>query len=212
MVGGYLRMLLSDPELALGDRQRRMLQEAEKSLGHMVMLVSQLGEIAKLEAAPAAIVAQPFDLFRTVAEVAADVHEAEDRGVELRVDGITEGATLVGDLSRFRVAMAALLRSVLREQPADTIVVADRRRLTVEGRTAARVVIARDVDLARAADVGPVTSVFDELRGGLGLSMPIARLVVERMGGRLWSPLVGDADPASRGAIVVSVPTKEPDC
>ena len=201
-------MLQNDPELELGDRQRRMLEEAEKSLGHMVMLVSQLSEVAKLDAGTAAVVDEPFDVFRTVAEAAADVHEAEARGVRLRVDGAAEGIRIVGDLARFRVAIAALLRAVLREQPAETVVVAD-RRAAVGGSATALVVIARQVDLARVADIDAATPSFDELRGGLGLSIPIARLVVGRLGGRLWSPLAGDPDPASRGAIVLSMPIEE---
>ena len=210
VVGGYLRMLQRDTEDGLGDPQRRMVEEAEKSLGHMVMLVNQLSELAKLDTGAAAVCEESFDLFRMLAEVAADVHEAEDRGVQLRVDGAADGVRLVGDGTRCRVAIAALLRAVLREQPAETVVVADCRRATIGGSATALVVIARQVDLARAADIDAATAPFDELRGGLGLALPIARLVVERLGGRLWSPLAGDTDPASRGAIVLSMTTEEP--
>jgi signal transduction histidine kinase len=207
VVGGYLRMLLRDAEPGLADRQRRMVEEAEKSLAHMVLLVGQMSELARLQDGTAAVVEGPVDLFQLLGDVAADVHDAEDRNVRLRVDGPVSGAPLRGDAQRLRAALAALLRAVLREQPAGTIVVADRRRAR-NGHSLALVVIARAGDLERAAVAAP-TPAFDEWRGGLGLALPIARFVVERHGGHVWSPLAGDADAAARGAIVVSVPIQE---
>ncbi len=40
-----------------------MIEEAEKSLGHMTMLVGEISELGKLEAGTAAVVDQPADLF-----------------------------------------------------------------------------------------------------------------------------------------------------
>jgi signal transduction histidine kinase len=190
----------------LGEGQRRMLEEAEKSLGYMTMLVGQISELGRLEAGTATVVNQPADLFEMLATLAEDVHEAEDRGVQLRVRGVAQGACVHGDAHRLGAAFTALLKAVLREQPVETVVVADRRKIAGTTR-AALVVIAREADLERAASAP--TGAFDEWRGGLGLALPIARVVLERQGGRVWSPLAGDADPASRGAIVVSVPFEE---
>jgi signal transduction histidine kinase len=44
---------------------------------------------------------------------------------------------------------------------------------------------------------------FDEQRGGLGLALPIARRVIERHRGRIWSPAGG------RAAAIVSLPLSE---
>ena len=207
VVGGYLRMTLQTAGAELGQSQRRMLEEAEKSLGHMTMLVGQLSELGRLEARAATVVDQPADLFEMLGKLAEDVHEAEERGVQLRVRGLAQGARVNGDVPRLRAAFTAFLRAVLREQPVETVVVADRRR--IDGAApSALVVIAREADLERAASARPAAA-FDEWRGGLGLALPIARVVLERHGGRVWSPLAGDADPASRGAIVVSVPFEE---
>jgi len=44
----------------------------------------------------------------------------------------------------------------------------------------------------------------------VGLSLPIARRVVERAGGRVWAPTpVDDDDRGLRSAVVVSIPLPE---
>jgi signal transduction histidine kinase len=210
VVGGYLRMLQRDGESPLSDRQRRMVDEAEKSCARLVALVGEMSEVSKLDGGTAAIHTEGFDLFHLIHEVAASVHEAEDRDVHLQVRGESAGAPMTGDATRMRAALAAFFRAVLREQPASTTVVADARRRGEADAATATLVVAREADVQRSYDApaGP----FDEKRGGLGLALPIAVRVVERHGGRVWSPaLPGQADAglAGRSAVIVSLPLSE---
>jgi len=70
------------------------------------------------------------------------------------------------------------------------------------GRSATLVVAAEErLDGAWTSETAP----FDEKRGGLGLALPIARRVIERHGGRIWSP-PGDA---ARSVAIVSLPIGE---
>ncbi len=92
VVGGYLRMLLRDSADPLTERQRKMLDEAEKSCARLVALVAELSEISKLDAGTIALASQPLDLFTLVGEVAEHVHEAKDRDVLLEVRGDAGGA------------------------------------------------------------------------------------------------------------------------
>src|SRR5438045_3991755 len=85
VVAGYLRMLQRDEEHPLSDRQQHMVAEAERSCGRIVALIAELSEISKLDAGKAALAQRKFDLFPVVAEVAAGVHEAQDREVQLKV-------------------------------------------------------------------------------------------------------------------------------
>ena len=50
VVGGYLRMLQRDADAPLSERQRRMIDEAERSCQRLVALIAELSEIQKLDA------------------------------------------------------------------------------------------------------------------------------------------------------------------
>src|SRR6185295_8351699 len=127
VVGGYLRMLQKDVQPPLRERQKKMVDEAAKSTARIVEIIAEMSDIAKLDSGDVAIRQEPFDLFTLVGEVAATVHEAEDRGVRLQVQGESAGAAITGDVTRVRAAISAFLRAVLREQPSAGIVVAERR-------------------------------------------------------------------------------------
>jgi signal transduction histidine kinase len=213
VVSGYLRMLQRDTDHPLSERQRRMVDEADKSCARLVALIGELSELSKLDAGTASGKEETFDLVQLIEEVAADVHEAEDREVHLVVRGDVAAMPMKGDLRRVRSAFEAFFRAILREQPAQTTVVAERRRRTDESGTSAVVVVARDTDVQRSYEAPAAP--FDEKRGGLGLALPIACRVIERHGGRIWSPAVaegagGDAGLSGRSAVLVSLPIREP--
>jgi signal transduction histidine kinase len=204
VVGGYLRMLQHDGDQPLSERQRKMIDEAEKSCARLVSLISELSEISKLDGGTAPFKEEPIDLFELVREVAAGVHEAGDREVHLAVRGQVSGARLEADPMRIRAALEAFFRAILREQPSRATVAADCRR-GPDG--AAVIVVARDTDVQRSYDAPQAP--FDEKRGGLGLLVPIACRIVARYGGRVWSPaLPGQTESGlpGRSALVFSVP------
>jgi len=205
VVGGYLRMLQRDTEPVLSERQRRMVDEAEKACGRIVAIVNELSDVSKIDGGSAAFKDEPLDLFQLIGEVAKEMHEAGDRGVQLQPSGDSAGATISGDRSRLTAAFSAFFRAILREQPSAVTVAAERRIVREGGKAEAVVVIARQTDVQQSYKSTP--AVFDELRGGLGLALPVARRVVERYGGRVWSPVLSDSDAApGRQAIAVSFP------
>ena len=204
VVGGYLRMLQRDTETPLTERHRKMVTEAEKSCARLVGLIGELNEIAKLEDPAVALPQEVFDLFAVLSEVANETHEADDRGVQLKVRGATSGAPLKGDLVRMHAALGALLRAALREQPDKAVVVADCLVKDGEVPRTATIVIAKDDQLTTAAAATPAP--FDEKRGGLGLALPIARRVIQRHGGRIWSPPAEKPGYGSKSSTVIALP------
>src|SRR5262245_4350504 len=188
VVAGYLRMLLRDDEQPLSERQRKMLTEAEKSCERLAALVGELSEIQKFDAERVGLgTPQTVDVFALVAEVAGGVHEAGDRGVALAVRGASGSAMMPGDAPRLQRAFSAIFRAILREMPNDTTVVVDRRLVTIGAAAEAVVVVAAEpaVQASFSADPAPL----DEMRGGLGLTLPFARRIIQRHGGRVWSPV-----------------------
>jgi len=208
VVGGYLRMLQGDQAPPMSERQLRMIDQAAKSCERLVAIVAELNDIGKLDSGLIALAQQPLDLFALVGEAAGLVTEAGERGVRLALGGPSSGATLTGDAARLRTAIDAVLRAVLREKPGPDVVIAERRIETHDGQTRAVLVIADEgrVQEARDADRGG----FDDLRGGLGLALPLARRVIERHGGEIWSPAVpGHTDASDRGvhgSVIISFP------
>jgi signal transduction histidine kinase len=208
VVGGYLRMLQKDTESPLTERQQKMVDEAFKACTRLVALVGELSEVGKLDNNTAPVKSETFDLFADLAEVARNVQGGDDREVRLQLSGESAGARLTGDRTRLSSAFDAFFRAVLREQATAVTMVADRRLVKSANTTAAIVVIAREPDVQRAYDA--IARPFDEHRGGVGLSLPIARRVVERAGGRVWSPTPDDdEDRGLRSAVVVSIPLPE---
>jgi signal transduction histidine kinase len=207
VVGGYLRMLQKDTD-PLSERQRKMIDEAAKSCARLVAIVAELSDIAKLDNNTASSKPETFDLFSDIEDVAANVQEGNDREVRLQLGGPAAGARITGDRQRLQAAFGVLFRALMREQPGSITMVADRRLVKKDATTSAIVVIAREPDIQRAYE--RAAQPFDEYRGGMGLSLPIARRVVERTGGRIWSPTPDSSeDRGLRSAVVVAIPLPE---
>jgi signal transduction histidine kinase len=199
VIGGYLRMLqLDEPPLTEG--QRKMIDGAERSCQRLVALIAELSEIQKLDADRVELAHQTFDVFPVVAEAAQGVPEADERNVRLEVRGQATGAAMLGDLTRLQRAFTAIFHASLRETPSNTTVVVERRLVTRDGADSAILIVAAEPDIQSVYEADAAR--FDEKRGGVGLSLPIARRVIERHGGRIWSP-TGDLH---RSAAIVSLP------
>ena len=202
VVAGYLRMLRMDPSAPLSERQQKMVEEAEKSCGRIVALIAELSEVGKLDGGTASVNTQSVDLFETIDAVAAAVHEGEDRGVRLAVEGDASGAPVKGDPARLKTAFDAFFRAILREQPSSCTVVVDRRCDMQDGSSRAVVVVAEASHVGKIHGAGRLP--LDDKRGGLGLALPIAVRVIERHGGAVWSPDLPDVK-----AIVIALPLSE---
>lgn len=208
VVSGYLRMLQAEAGGPLTERQRHMIDEAEKSCKRLVAVIAELSDIGKLDDGQVALVKQPIDLFALVGDLAPHVQESKDRGVALAVRGDAE-APIMGDATRLKSAVDALFRAILREKNGPCTVVAERRLDLRDGTHCAVIIVAEEASVQEAYTSTP--GVFDEKRGGLGLALPLARRVIEGHGGNIWSPASRDSanDALARGSVVISIPVRE---
>lgn len=203
VVAGYLRMLLREQAGPLTEKQRKMLEEADRSCGRLGALVAEMSEFGKLEGQQVALARVDFDLFALAEELASGMHEGEDRGITVAVRG--EGPVMVtGDRTRLATALKALIHSAVRERGEPGVIVV--QCAGVSGSPGWAVVAIGDAaaipSLARGAD--GTSPPFDEWRGGLGLALPVARRVIEAHGGAVWS---ADGD-HSRAASALRLPLR----
>jgi two-component system phosphate regulon sensor histidine kinase PhoR len=191
VVSGYLRMVLKDPAGILDDRYRRMLEEAEKSCGRLTTLVSEMSDLSSLEAGTMSFKKAPLDLRALLGEAIVGLPPLTDRTVDVELTTGTGPALLQGDAPRLKTALTAILLGLRREVVSEKLAVHERYG-SFRGNPASWISVAeaKNIESVSSSDVGALTA-FDEWRGGCGLSLTIARRVINRHGGSIWS--VGDA-------------------
>jgi signal transduction histidine kinase len=184
VVSGYLRMLLTGRAGELTDKQRHMLQEAEKSCARLSALVAETSELSTLEGGTAAFNMQSIDLPALVQQAIESLPPLTDgRTVPLAHD-LEPLPAFLGDPSRLSQAVASVLVALRREVIGDG-------PLTVQGRRDGNRYEIRIGDretLAALEAEQDGNGIFDEWRGGVGLSLMIARRIIHRHGGRLLAP------------------------
>jgi signal transduction histidine kinase len=188
VVAGYLRMLLREQGGPLSERQKKMLEEADRSCSKLGALVNEMSDLGKLSAGTATLPRQDIDIAGLLAELASDMHEGEDRGVRLELRGTDQPVVVTGDRTRLTAALRALMFSVLRERAEPGTVVAQCSTVMQDGSGFAVVAFADESllpDLTRSDAAESLA--FDEFRGGTGLALPLARRVIESHGGAVWS-------------------------
>jgi signal transduction histidine kinase len=133
VVAGYLRMLLREQGGPLTDKQRKMLEETERSCGRLSALVNEMSELVKLDSHALTIARQDVDVAELVAGLAGDVREGSDRGVglEVRANG---PLVIAGDRPRLSAALTALMHAAVRERGEPGTIVIDVTR-TARGRS-----------------------------------------------------------------------------
>jgi len=199
VVAGYLRMVLKERAGPITDQQRKLLEEGEKSCGRLSALVSEMSDLSGLEGGTASFNPATVDLSAMLSETAALLPELPDREVRVVLEG--SGPSMVsGDATRLRTALTSLLTALRREVVTSDRLVVRRSDGNAGGTSTTRLAIGEPdtIDAVAAADPAELEP-FDEWRGGSGLSLAIARRVIERHGGRLYAP----PGRARAGALVV---------
>jgi signal transduction histidine kinase len=206
VVAGYLRMLLREQGGPLTDKQRKMLEEADRSCTRLGALVGEMSDLGKLESHELSLARHEVDINQILSEMPERVREGADRGVRLEVRAAAKPLIVVGDRVRLSTALTALVHAALRERGDPGIVVAECSMIKDE-RNWGVVAIGDDSLLSPLRDSRRTPPPFDEWRGGLGLALPVARRIIEAHGGALWS-LPGAQ---SRSASALRLPLREQD-
>jgi signal transduction histidine kinase len=202
VVSGYIRMLLNDTAGPVTERQRQMLEAAAKSCARMNALLTETSDLSNLEAGTVSINRSSIDLRKVLADVIAALPANSDREVEVELATGDGPATIQGDAVRLRTALGSVLFALRRELVTSSRIFVRERSGDYKGRPASWIAIGDADQIDALATAAPNTlTTFDEWRGGCGLSLAVARRIVEAHGGAVWSPLEG-----SKAGAVIALP------
>jgi signal transduction histidine kinase len=200
VVAGYLRMVLKDPAGTLDERYRRWLEEGEKSCGRLAALAAEMSELSSLETRAAPFSRAPIDLHALLANAIAELPEVPDRNIVVEFTPGHEPVAIQGDAARLKTAFTSVLHALRREVVAGDRLFVNERAGTYQGKPASWIAIAERTQIEALTAATPESlTTFDEWRGGCGLSLVLARRIIEGHGGAMWSPEEG----AKGGALIV---------
>jgi signal transduction histidine kinase len=199
VAAGYLRMVLKERAGPVTEQQRKLLEEAERSCGRLSALVAEMSELSALEGGHALFNPGTLELGDVIRDAVGALPELpDDRTIAVVVDGADGPMPLRGDATRLRAALSSILIALRRE-------VVDSDRLCVQvsaSDDAWRLAIGTPAEIEATAAADPSSlDVFDEWRGGTGLSLAIARRIIGQHGGTLKAP-----PRDSRAGAVVTLP------
>ena len=196
-VSGYIRMLLKEQAGPISDAQKRLLTEAQRSSGRLTDLLDEISHLAKIERGEEPLKRGSIALGRVIDEAIGSLPEQPDRTVPVNMRA-TEEITLQGDPARLKRAVRSVLFALRRE-------VITSGPLTVLLSTASGEAVIAIGDSEDVEALGQMTTEslapFMEFRGGCGLSLPIARRIIEQHRGRLYG-----AGPESKASAVIRLP------
>lgn len=185
---GFTQLLLMGAAGPLLDRQKRYVSNVEASGRHLLALINDVLDLAKIEAGRLDVASEPISLGEIVSSAAAQLDAfAAERSVRLEVarDGT---AIAIGDELRLKQVVFNLLSNAVKFTPAG-------------GRVSARVRVAADHARIEVRDTGvgippdKLDVIFERFtqidssstrpEQGTGLGLPLSRQLVELMGGKL---------------------------
>lgn len=181
-------MLLKDRAGPVTEQQRRLLEEAEKSCARLSALLAEVSDLSNLEAGTMTFNRQPADLCDVLRAAIAQLPELPDRTVMVDLEASSDRAPVTADSHRLQAALASVIGALRREIVTSDRLVVRERRARGDGQRAHEILIGDPptIDALEQAHDGELP-VFDEWRGGSGLSLPVARRIVGGHGGRIWS-------------------------
>jgi signal transduction histidine kinase/CheY-like chemotaxis protein/ligand-binding sensor domain-containing protein len=190
---GFTQVLLRSPALDVEDRRR--LEVVDRSGQHLLTLINEVLDLAKIEAGKVELRVAPLDLPDLIGEVAQmQSTRAEARGLALTVErDVTVPTSVLGDALKIRQILDNLLGNAVKFTPAGRIDLRVSATLDPSGEHALVAFIVSDTGPGIGAEnLARIFEPFDQGRGttpgaeaGTGLGLPIARRFARLMGGDL---------------------------
>lgn len=179
VIAGYIRMLLKDRAGPLNDQQRKLLEEAEKSCTRLSTLLAEVSELSNLEAGTAPLNKAAVDLNALLKDAVANLPPLPDREVPVTLDLPDGPAQFVGDPVRLTQGFVAVIAALRRELIGDDALIVRGRKAN----GAYEILIGDPATIDALEGESPsARGVFDEWRGGVGLTLAVARRILNAHG------------------------------
>jgi signal transduction histidine kinase len=195
VAAGYVKMVLGGYGGDLTDAQRHVLAQADGSTARMTEILSDLSDIGRLEGGRLPLTPMPVQVFGLLSDACSRFVAPPGFSGACRLGPSMAPATLTVDRRRVARALAALATLVARRRPSARAVVLD----VIVRDSDVVVTIADDAASPTGAGLEPLGT-LPEFEGGLGVSVPLARRVVEACGGRVG--VLPDGAGASLGVVL----------
>ncbi len=183
---GFTQVLGHDP--ALNATQRDSLTTIQRSGEHLLTLINDILDMAKVEAGRMTLQVAPFDLGALLTEMEAFFrHRARERGLALTLETAALPARVTGDLMKLRQVLINLVGNALKFTDCGTVTLRvetgadDSFRFSV---TDTGIGIAPE-EMARLFQPFSQTTSGRQLQGGTGLGLALSSQFSQLMGGAL---------------------------
>ena len=199
VIRGYLRLIIQTSH-DLSPRSRQSIEGALRASDRMADILDEASLYAHMQIGDVRLEPKRVPL-RTIVHTAIQAAGLPpDSTVDLDADAIPN-VTLDADESRLRTALATFITAVARAQSSNVVVQISAARTRLGGKRAVRLRIGPRTMSGVEATEGELNA----RRGGFGLAIPIAAVIVEGHGGRVGESRYGDRS----AGLFVTLPTAD---
>lgn len=186
---GLSQLLERDPQLPLAPLQNEAVTRMERNARSLLELVNDLLDYSRLEAGRSALHLEKVEVAAVIRETVEDyATEAEDKGVDLRMELATDLGSVTTDWHKLQQVLSNLIGNAIKFTSAGTVTIA---AAPVDSEHWCLEVSDTGIGISRDA----LTYIFDEFRqvderlarsyGGTGLGLAITRKIVELLQGEI---------------------------
>jgi signal transduction histidine kinase len=202
VVAGYIRMLLKERAGPVRDLERRLLEEAVKACARLSALLVEMSDLANLEAGTATFNRSGVNLREILSDAIASLPPAGDHPVDIQLATSNGQVSVQGDPVRLTAAFRSLFYAIRRELVTSSELFVKEREGELHGMSASWIAIGDSEQIGELETAtAEALTMFDEWRGGCGLSLAVARRIIDAHGGAMWSPGQG-----TKAGAVVALP------
>jgi signal transduction histidine kinase len=191
VVSGYIKMLLQGHGGDLSEVQRQALTSADQSCTRLVELMAEMSDLARFERGALELSRDRVTVVDLLGALARDYVPPAGYGGQCVVTPVAAGLAVTVDRARATRALAALTTLVIREATPPATVAVSARRVGHEV-----MLLVSDGAIVPELDGAGSLQPMDELKGGLGLSIPLAVHVFGAAGGRVGVPVLASQVPS----------------